>query len=200
MERLQFVFDPQKSTQVLNYFAIKAGGQINKMKTLKLVFLADRYHLRRYGRLITNDNYLAMEHGPVPSATRDIAESNDYLDATTKRYSQEFIRPSGNWKLRSVEEVDESILSESDLQALEFAWDTFGHLTQFQLRDMTHEYPEWAELKDGITVGSCVEMNLFNFLQDPPLGFDKCFELDQEAKSIIKEQLADMAATESLWR
>jgi hypothetical protein len=50
------------------------------MKALKLIFLADRYHLCRYGRLITNDSYVAMKHGPVPSATRDIVESNDYLD------------------------------------------------------------------------------------------------------------------------
>jgi uncharacterized phage-associated protein len=200
MERINFIFDQRKSTQVLNYFAIKAGGQINKMKALKLVFFADRYHLRKYGRLITNDNYVAMQQGPVPSATKDIAEANDYLDDATKSYSQEFVRPSGNWKLKSVNEVDESILSESDLEALQFAWDTFGHLTQFQLRDVTHSYPEWARLKDILVVGSCVEMNLFDFLKDPPPGFDKCFEVNKEDKSLIKEQLAELAKAESLWR
>lgn len=199
MERLYFIFDQQKSTQVLNYFAIKAGGRINKMKALKLVFFADRYHLRKYGRLITNDNYVAMQHGPVPSATKDIAEANDYLDDATKSYSQEFVKPSGNLNLKSLKEVDESTLSESDLEALQFAWGTFGHLTQFQLRDVTHSYPEWARLK-VLVVGSCVEMNLFDFLEDPPPGFDKCFEINNEDKSLIEEQLAELATAESLWR
>lgn len=200
MERLYFIFDPQKSTQVLNYFAIQEGGQINKMKALKLVYFADRYHLRKYGRLITNDNYVAMQHGPVPSATKDIAESNDYLDDATKSYSREFVRPSGNLRLKTTNEVDESILSASDLEALQFAWDTFGSLTQFELRDLTHSYPEWSKLKDSLIAQSCVPMNLFDFLKDPPTGFNKCFALSNEDKSLRKEQLTELAATESLWR
>ena len=80
MRNLRFNFDYRKSTQVLNFFANKQGGQINKMKALKLIFLADRYHIRKYGRLITNDVYVAMKHGPVPSTTKDISEYNDYLD------------------------------------------------------------------------------------------------------------------------
>ena len=52
-----------------------------KMKALKLVYIADRYHLRKYGRLITNDTYFAMNYGPVPSGTKDIAEASEvFLD------------------------------------------------------------------------------------------------------------------------
>src|ERR1700683_762715 len=45
----------RKATQALNYFAcLSASGapfaEINKMKALKLLFFADRYHLRKYGR------------------------------------------------------------------------------------------------------------------------------------------------------
>jgi uncharacterized phage-associated protein len=63
MEKVKFKADYEKCTQALNFFAQKAGGQINKMKALKLIFFADRYHVRKYGRLLTNDNYMAMEHG-----------------------------------------------------------------------------------------------------------------------------------------
>ncbi len=200
MDTIYFIFDPKKSTQALNYFARQEGGQINKMKALKLVFLADRYHLRKYGRLVTNDNYVAMQHGPVPSGTRDIAESNDYLDEVAKSYSHEFIRTSGNLKLKSVNEVDESILSESDLEALQFAWNKFGDLTQFELRDLTHFYPEWSKFKDILIVTSWMPMDLFDFLKDPPPGFDKCFELNDEDKLLRQEELTELAAAESLWR
>ncbi|MBI4187956.1 MAG: SocA family protein [Chloroflexi bacterium] len=200
METLYFIFDPKKSTQALNYFAIQQGGQINKMKALKLIFLADRYHLRKYGRLVTNDNYVAMQHGPVPSATKDIAESNDYLDDAIKCYSREFIKPVGNLRLKSIKDVDDSILSESDLEALQFAWDKFGDLTQFELRDLTHFYPEWSKFKDILKVQSWMPMDLLDFLNDPPPELNKCFELNAEDKSIRKEQLTELAATESLWR
>lgn len=84
-------FSHKKATQILNYFAIKEGGKINKMKALKLTFLADRYHLRKYGRLITNDEYFAMEFGPVASGVKDIAEKTIVLDQKVKDYSSHFL-------------------------------------------------------------------------------------------------------------
>jgi len=200
MERLHFNFDYLKATQALDYFTTKAGGQINKMKALKLVYFADRYHLRKYGRMITNDNYLAMEHGPVPSTTKDIAESNDYLDETIKAYSQGFIEPIDNLTLKAKSKLDESALSDSDLEALKFSWDTFGHLDQFELRDLTHFYPEWISVKDDLACVSCLPMDLLDFLKDPVGDADKCYELDDEAKSIRSEQIAELAYIDSLWR
>lgn len=38
---------------------------------MKLLWLSDRVHLNKYGRLILKDNYKALPHGPVPSATMD---------------------------------------------------------------------------------------------------------------------------------
>ncbi len=66
---MPFSFSHRKATQALNFFAAKAGGKINKMKALKLVFFADRYHLRKYGRPVVGDEYLAMNYGPVASGT-----------------------------------------------------------------------------------------------------------------------------------
>src|SRR6266446_7375344 len=40
---------------------------VTQYDIVKSLFLADRAHLNKYGRPITFDNYVAMEHGPVPS-------------------------------------------------------------------------------------------------------------------------------------
>ena len=69
-----FQFAYKKATQALNFFAIENGGEIEKLHALKLIFFADRYHLRKYGRPITNDQYWAMRLGPVPSGTKDLFE------------------------------------------------------------------------------------------------------------------------------
>lgn len=54
---MPFSFSHRKATQALNFFARKAPGHsINKMKALKLVYFADRYHLRKYGRPVVGDN------------------------------------------------------------------------------------------------------------------------------------------------
>ena len=200
MMGLRFTFDYQKSTQALNYFAIKEGTQINKMKALKLIFLADRYHLRKYGRLITNDSYLAMKHGPVPSTTKDIAESNDYLDELIKTYSTHYLEAINNLVLKSKAEIDISVFSESDLEALKFAWDNFGKLNQFQLRDLTHLYPEWEKFEEALSTGGCLQINLMDFLKDSSANVNKCFELNDEDKEIRSEQIVEMAYIQSLWR
>jgi len=79
---MQLSFSHRKATEALNFFAIKAGGRINKMKALKLVFFADRYHFRQYGRPVTNDEYIAMEYGPVPSGCKDLAEMSGFPGRT----------------------------------------------------------------------------------------------------------------------
>ena len=53
-------FDYKKATQAINYLTKKEGGQIDKLKLIKLIYLADRYHLRRYGRRVVNYADLAM--------------------------------------------------------------------------------------------------------------------------------------------
>ena len=199
MRRLHFKFDWQKATQALVYFVGKEGGRINKMKSLKLIYFADRYHLRKYGRLITNDNYLAMQHGPVPSTTKDIAEANDYLDELVYEYSREYIEPVNNLVLEAINEIDETVLSESDLEALEFAWNTFGHLNQYELRDQTHLYPEWLKYAADLDSASCLPIDILDFLQDPDGEIEKCFELDEATRLMRSEQITELAFIDSLW-
>ena len=54
------------------------------------MFFADKEHLLDYGRPITGDSYVAMEHGPVPTSTRDILKfdsgyPDEYLDILASR-------------------------------------------------------------------------------------------------------------------
>src|SRR2546426_6564656 len=98
---MTLTFSHRKATQVLNFFARKNGGQINKMKALKLVFFADRYHLRQFGRPITNDEYLAMEYGPVASGCKDLAEMSDFLDLHERSYAEKFLACAGQYDFAS---------------------------------------------------------------------------------------------------
>lgn len=199
MERIHFNFDLKKATQALNWLAIKSGGQINKMKALKLVYLADRYHLRKFGRLITNDLYFAMDYGPVPSGVKDLAEASDFLGADEKRYSVQYIRPVDQYTLESVLEPDSSVFSDSDIEALSFAWEKFGDLDKFRLADLTHEYPEWKKHQQDLKVDSRIQMRLADFFDDPDADIDKCFNLNSEDRTVRREQLEEMAHIEALW-
>ena len=195
-----FNFDHRKATQTLNYFTLKAGGKINKMKALKLTFLADRYHLRKYGRLTTNDCYVAMKYGPVPSTLMDIAEED--VNRTIKAYASRYIKATDNGRqIQSVSSVDIGFFSDSDIEALDFAWNNFGHRDKWDLSDFTHRYPEWQKHKEALSSGSKVEkINIIDFFEDPKGNINKCYELDDEERNLRREELTEHAYLESLWR
>ena len=52
-----------KVVQALDYLVTSLKGGCSKLNLLKLVYLADRYHLRKFGRTVTGDSYRAMPAG-----------------------------------------------------------------------------------------------------------------------------------------
>ncbi len=187
-----------KATQTLNYFAMKSGGHINRLKALKLAYFADRFHLRKHGRPVTNDEYVAMRLGPVPCGVKDIAEMSDVLGHQERGYALTFIDRDGH-HVKSVNAVDRDVFSESDMEALSFAWGTFGNLNPHDLSEMTHQYPEWKKHESALKACPRIRMDLYDFFDDPETDADKCHELTENEKTWHREQLKERAALEALW-
>ncbi|MEK7187832.1 MAG: Panacea domain-containing protein [Patescibacteria group bacterium] len=194
-------FDLEKTTQALNYLAQKEGGKIDKMKAIKLIWLADRYHLRRYGRPISNDNYLAMEYGPVGSSAKDIADNNDFLSSEEKKYSSGYIQPDEKRHfVESVNEVDSSVFSDSDLEALNLVYEKYGKDDALELADMSHYFPEWDKFKKEILTKSISRGNMsyVDFFKNPgqTIPYENIFdekEKDLESSQKIFEESYLMA-------
>lgn len=202
---LQIPASVRKSTQALNYFArLSAKGApqpLNKMKALKLLFFADRYHLRKYGRPVSDCSYFAMRNGPVGSEAKNIAEGSIRLQPRSRTYACRFVRRKDAYHYDSIAEVDRQVLSETDIEALEFAWRTFGQFTQYQLRDITHHYPEWkrhaAKLRrDG---HKRVEMNYSDFFGEPDIGYNPCHELSAKDRATALDLFRDRQAFNARW-
>ncbi len=70
----------EKALQAIDFIATRRAG-LTQYYIGKILFFADRDHLLDFGRPITGDKYVAMEHGPVPSAIRDLLKlDSDYPD------------------------------------------------------------------------------------------------------------------------
>ena len=161
-------FDYEKATQAINYLAVRAGGQIEKLKALKLYWAADRYHLRKYSRHVVADAYYAMEYGPVASSVKDFAEDSEFLSAAEREYRNRFLRIDPGHTISSVSGPDSSLFSESDLEALDFAYDNLAHLDRWELSDLSHKYPEWKKHEEQLKRGaSRVYMSIEDFFEDP---------------------------------
>ncbi len=185
------MFKYEAATQALNYLAVKSGGTLNKLKALKLIFFADRYHVRKYGRPVTGDEYLAMQYGPVASSVKDIAEMSSFLDPKVASYAKHFVSPINKLAFRSVAAVDTDQLSESDIEALDFAWSKFGAISKYELAELTHEYPEWKRHESALKHVANVRMDYLDFLDDVPADCDPCFPLTADDKEVVADMLRE---------
>jgi len=126
--------------------------QTDKLKIVKLLFLADKYHLIRYGRSVTHDEYWAMDYGPVGSAAKDILGCDrEFLSGPEAEYASRMIRRVDEHAFEQEAQclpADLTWLSETDLEALDFVIKAFGRWSTHQLIDLTHRYPEWSQYKE----------------------------------------------------
>lgn len=184
----------KKATQALNYFSRKKEGQINKMKAIKLIYLADRYHIRKYGRPIVGDIYWAMKLGPVGSSTLNVANlSEKDLDRESFKYAKEYIsHPKGDTKKEGIiskKEVDLDVFSQTDIEAMEIIFKEFGDKDQFELaKKITHQYPEWSKFEDDIEKGkNRVMMSYLDFFSNPKHLTSTVFEMPAEHLEMTKQ-------------
>lgn len=181
-------------SQIIGYiFKISKKSKLNRVKLIKLIWAADRYHIRNYGRLVSEDTYYAMKYGPVSSIALDIAQLTEwkfeldeynFLDKlfnSDKKYT--WIEKGAN--------IGEDYLSETDKEALEFAWKTFSGFDDFYLADeISHRYPEWKRLEEKISLTNREKINIEDFFENPEE--DRFFVVDKDhliaSKEYYKEQ------------
>ena len=144
----RFKLNRQKALSAAKYLLSRLGGKYNFTALLKLLFFADRYHVRQYIRPVTTDSYVAMPNGPVASFLYDVFKGAYPSIPDINRIDYDVQVQTSDDKFDD--------LSESDKEALEFAIKNFSRFTYGQLINLSHEYPEWKryskrfeEEKDG---------------------------------------------------
>ncbi len=85
-------FSVAKILEVLSRFQRDTKSEnLNKFTALKLMFFADRFHLRHYESPLTGDSFYAMHLGPVASLTKSLINNEvAYLGSISERDIQLF--------------------------------------------------------------------------------------------------------------
>jgi len=137
----------------------KEVTELTKYKICKLLFLADKYHLVRYGRIITGDKYCAVPHGPIPSRTLNllnavISENTFDQEAVTMSRVLELDRRYSNPRFSAVDVAAPDQLSISDVEALDKAIAEYGKMGFGELKRITHDAPAYIQAWDARPSGS----------------------------------------------
>jgi len=132
-----------RATQAAARLLKLAGGAMNHMKLIKLLYLADRRALLQWGRPLTFDSYVSMPHGPVLSFTLD--KINDSPPPDGSSYWHRYISERRGHEVALLAGVPNDQLSRADEHLLDGVFAEFGGMSRWEIRDYSHTLPEWRD-------------------------------------------------------
>ncbi len=140
------MFTCTTAAQVCAFFALKAGGRINILKLMKLLYLSERESMRRFDLPIIYDRFVSMNNGPVLSATLDLLNGSS-SDADCAEQWARWIGGRDQHDIKVQRGIREDMfdhLSRADLEVLNAVWEQFGMHDKWELVSHTHKNcPEW---------------------------------------------------------
>ena len=187
----------KKIVQMINFFADKSPEHsISKLHMLKLIFLADRFHMRKYGTMISNDAYWAMKYGPVASCAKNIAEQKfDRISAVYSKYAEKYLSAPKQHIVHSVLPPDLDELGSTEVEALQKAFSIF--LQEHDIVKFTHKLPEWKKHEPYLINNKSIQkMNVLDFFEKP--GFDDHCGLTTDHVNLAKEIFQEEADVDRL--
>lgn len=142
------LFNERKATEVAAFFIVRNGDQLNLLKLMKLMYLAERESLTEYGEPIIGDLLYSLEHGPILSHTYNLA--NGVRESRPDGW-ESMISDRENHMVGLKVEIQDAErqldhLSDADIAVLETVWKKYGGYSPFELRDLTHQLcGEWED-------------------------------------------------------
>ncbi len=144
--------DIKKIVSILNFLSQRVN-YFTKLKAAKLLYFADKEHLIQYGRSITDDRYIKMKYGPVPTRILNIINYPDeyLMEPDNRKYLHTFLTFSEDKRRTINSKLDPDLddLSKSEIRVLEHVIKQYGHFTASELIKISHKEFAYQNASDG---------------------------------------------------
>ncbi len=117
------------------------------MKLIKLLYLADRRALLKWGRPITGDQYFWMKKGPVLSRVHDLITEGP--DPGTQTAWQRLISAPVDYEVSLLHEAPTGELSAAEEQLVDEIFAEFGRMNRWEIVERCHRLPESVDIEGG---------------------------------------------------
>ncbi|MBP5713782.1 MAG: SocA family protein [Prevotella sp.] len=182
--------DIRKIVQALVYLAnYQPDKMLDNMKAYKLLWLADRYHLRQTGRTITGDAYYAMPFGIVPSDAKCLLENAKTKLKEPKGYKNKYLILDDH-QYKAIAEPDLKEFSESDLEALDKVLAVYNQYDAMKLSEISHKFPEWTfykEMLENKDAKNSYKIDFDHFFEDAPEDERRLFDDSHELLELTQD-------------
>jgi uncharacterized phage-associated protein len=142
-------FREDRVTQASAVLLKEAGGKMPYMLLVKLLYLADRESLKKFGYPITFDEYFSMELGPILSNTLNLIK-NRSLNESSSSWRKSISLPKNYYIELKDTDISYGELSKVDIEILKSVYSKYGHMNRFELSRLLHkQLPEYKVTTRG---------------------------------------------------
>jgi hypothetical protein len=168
----------QKALEVILWFAEKSPS-IDIYHVVKGAFYADKSHIRKYGRPITGDHYIADTFGPLPKVIYGILRRDPFELLALQSNGAVPARLEHDFIVKGDRAPNRKLLSKSDEAALEEGWQFVKDKSFDELYELTHSDRAYR-LANGGT------MDYRNFLDEHDEAYEeKAAYIEEVAPSAV---------------
>ena len=160
----------EKIVQVFFYIQKNTGAD-TKLNLIKLLFFADKIHLRKHFSFISLDNYIALKYGPVARISLDILNrQKEYLSnfSTNELKYLDNVQKINQSK-RIIRQMPNDLLSKNEMNSIDKSINLFFGKN---LVDLSHDYPEWKRYKEPFEMQwvSSMPIVINDFFRNPDIN------------------------------
>jgi hypothetical protein len=105
---------------------------------VKCAFYAEKYHLNKYGRPIVGDDYVADTYGPLGQAVYGLMKGDPFEILALGGNGDLPFKVGDRWQITATRESNGNRLSDSDVEALDWAVRQYADMTFDELVDESH--------------------------------------------------------------
>lgn len=143
-----------KLKAMILFFAYNTNPNLlGKVKLMKLFYFCDFINVKKYGIPITYDNYVHLEHGPIPSTIMNLV--NQAEDDFENAVLSDTIKIACNnnelmHRIKPLEGFKESYLkyfAPNEIKTMKKVCQRFKDSFGRQLEDISHEEAPWKKTK-----------------------------------------------------
>jgi uncharacterized phage-associated protein len=141
---MSYRFNEKKSIQLASIYLKLRGGEMSHMKLIKLMYLADREALKRWGHPVTGDHFVSMKCGPVLSNVLNLIHDEPLPEERDHHWS-DYIQATNPLTVRLTKDPAVRALSAAEEELAAEIFDEYGSMNRWEIVDITHKFPEYRE-------------------------------------------------------
>lgn len=151
-------YDVEKLKAVTLYI-LKKCGATDYIHLFKILYFAEKEHYADYGKRITKDTFIAMEHGPVPSflynALKLVTKQEQANSTSLLWIIAKAVTPGSaelNYYFAAAEEPDMDELSKAEIASLDKSIVEHKDMSPWDLSEKSHDeawHNAWDKLQNS---------------------------------------------------